>query len=71
MARHRSRSRSRSISRSRSRSPSRSYSRSRSRSPPRRKRYDEPRDRRSYGDRRSPPPSGLLVRNIPLDTRPL
>ncbi|KAL9274910.1 Serine/arginine-rich SC35-like splicing factor SCL28-like protein [Drosera capensis] len=55
--------------RSRSRSSSRSYSRSRSRSPPRRKRYDDPRDRR-YEDRRSPPPSGLLVRNIPLDTRP-
>ncbi|KAL9232825.1 hypothetical protein vseg_007890 [Gypsophila vaccaria] len=55
----------------RHRSRSRSYSprrRSRSRTPPhtRRKHYDEPRHHR----RRSPPPSGLLVRNIPLDTRP-
>ncbi|KAK9933629.1 hypothetical protein M0R45_020817 [Rubus argutus] len=65
----------RSRSRSRSRSPS--YSpRRRSRTPPRgRKRYDddEPRDRyrdsRSYRDRRSPAPSGLLVRNLPLDAR--
>ncbi|KAG8373005.1 hypothetical protein BUALT_Bualt12G0126000 [Buddleja alternifolia] len=40
-------------------------SRSRSRSPARRKRYD---DRRS--DRRSPAPSGLLVRNISLRARP-
>ncbi|XP_040373919.1 serine/arginine-rich SC35-like splicing factor SCL28 isoform X2 [Rosa chinensis] len=64
--------------RSRSRSLSRSYSppRRRSRTPPRgRKRYDddEPRDRyrdsRSYRDRRSPAPSGLLVRNLPLDAR--
>ncbi|XP_022137875.1 serine/arginine-rich SC35-like splicing factor SCL28 [Momordica charantia] len=59
------------------RSRSRSYSpRRRSRSPPRgRKRYDDdPRDRyhesRSYRDRRSPAPSGLLVRNLPLDARP-
>ncbi|XP_023897340.1 serine/arginine-rich SC35-like splicing factor SCL28 isoform X1 [Quercus suber] len=61
------------------RSRSRSYSpRRRSRTPPRgRKRYydDEPRDRyrdsRSYRDqRRSPAPSGLLVRNLPLDARP-
>ncbi|KAL9256857.1 Serine/arginine-rich SC35-like splicing factor SCL28-like protein [Drosera capensis] len=60
------------MARHRSRSPSRNYSRSRSRSrsPPRRKRYDDPRDRRSFGDWRSPPPLGLLVRNIPLDTRP-
>ncbi|KAK9671801.1 hypothetical protein RND81_12G055600 [Saponaria officinalis] len=58
----------------RHRSRSRSYSprrRSRSRTPPhiRRKHYDEPHHRRR-SDRRSPPPSGLLVRNIPLDTRP-
>ncbi|XP_028783580.1 serine/arginine-rich SC35-like splicing factor SCL28 [Neltuma alba] len=59
------------------RSRSRSYSpRRRSRTPPRgRKRYDdEPRDRyresRSYRDRRSPAPSGLLVRNLPLDAVP-
>ncbi|KAF3457288.1 hypothetical protein FNV43_RR01945 [Rhamnella rubrinervis] len=59
------------------RSRSRSYSpRRRSRTPPRgRKRYDdEPRDRyresRSHRDRRSPAPSGLLVRNLPLDARP-
>ncbi|KAG7028947.1 Serine/arginine-rich SC35-like splicing factor SCL28 [Cucurbita argyrosperma subsp. argyrosperma] len=61
------------------RSRSRSYSpRRRSRSPPRdRKRYDDDddsRDRyhesRSYRDRRSPAPSGLLVRNLPLDARP-
>ncbi|KAH7844782.1 hypothetical protein Vadar_031611 [Vaccinium darrowii] len=48
-------------------------SRSRSRSPsPRRssKRYDDPRDSRSRRDRRSPAPSGLLVRNISLDARP-
>ncbi|KAI4345508.1 hypothetical protein L6164_012624 [Bauhinia variegata] len=63
MARHRSRSR--------SYSPHR-----RSRTPPRgRKRYDdEPRDRyrdsRSYRDRRSPGPCGLLVRNLPLNARP-
>lgn len=65
------------MTRYRSRSPSRSYSpRRRSRTPPRgRKRYDddEPRDRyrdsRSYRDRRSPAPSGLLVRNLPLDAR--
>ncbi|XP_058210202.1 serine/arginine-rich SC35-like splicing factor SCL28 [Rhododendron vialii] len=48
--------------------------RSRSRSPsPRRssKRYDDPRDSsRSRRDRRSPAPSGLLVRNISLDARP-
>lgn len=60
------------------RSRSRSYSpRRRSRTPPRgRKRYDDdPRDRyresRSYRDRRSPAPSGLLVRNLPLDARSL
>uniref|UniRef100_A0A2N9FSD5 Uncharacterized protein n=1 Tax=Fagus sylvatica TaxID=28930 RepID=A0A2N9FSD5_FAGSY len=59
------------------RSRSRSYSpRRRSRTPPRgRKRYEEePRDRyhdsKSYRDRRSPAPSGLLVRNLPLDARP-
>ncbi|GMY24984.1 serine/arginine-rich SC35-like splicing factor SCL28 [Fagus crenata] len=59
------------------RSRSRSYSpHRRSRTPPRdRKRYEEePRDRyrdsRSYRDRRSPAPSGLLVRNLPLDARP-
>ncbi|CAN1284034.1 Serine/arginine-rich SC35-like splicing factor SCL28 [Linum perenne] len=61
------------------RSRSRSYSpRRRSRTPPRlRKRYDddvdEPRDRfrdsRSHRDRRSPAPSGLLVRNLPMDAR--
>ncbi|GLT59667.1 hypothetical protein SLA2020_324750 [Shorea laevis] len=57
------------------RSPS--YSpRRRSRTPPRgRKQYDDvPRDRyhdaRSRRDRRSPAPSGLLVRNLPLDARP-
>uniref|UniRef100_A0A2P2KP73 RRM domain-containing protein n=1 Tax=Rhizophora mucronata TaxID=61149 RepID=A0A2P2KP73_RHIMU len=63
----------------RHRSRSRSYSpRRRSRSPPRsRKRYyddEEPRvryrDTRSRRDRRSPGPSGLLIRNLPLDTRP-
>lgn len=43
-------------------------SRSRSYSPVRRKRYDEPRDRRR--DRPSPEPSGLLVRNISLSARP-
>ncbi|XP_028759864.1 serine/arginine-rich SC35-like splicing factor SCL28 isoform X1 [Neltuma alba] len=63
MARYRSRSRS-SSPRRRSRTPRRG-----------RKRYDdEPRDRyresRSYRDRRSPAPSGLLVRNLPLDARP-
>ncbi|XP_008795098.1 serine/arginine-rich SC35-like splicing factor SCL28 [Phoenix dactylifera] len=58
------------------RSPSRSYSpRRASRSPPRRKRYDDPRDRyrggRGYRDRGRPSaPSGLLVRNIALDARP-
>ncbi|KAK9293277.1 hypothetical protein L1049_021269 [Liquidambar formosana] len=56
------------------RSRSRSYSPRRSRTPPRRRRYDDPRDRdrdsRSYRDRRSPAPSGLLVRNISLDARP-
>ncbi|KAG0449492.1 hypothetical protein HPP92_027339 [Vanilla planifolia] len=58
------------------RSRSRSYSPRRySRSPPRRKRYDDPRDRyrggggRSFRDRRGPP-SGLLIRNISLDARP-
>ncbi|KAJ0034661.1 hypothetical protein Pint_24997 [Pistacia integerrima] len=54
------------------RSRSRSYSpRRRSRSPRvrGRKRYDDE-PRRSYGDRRSPGPSGLLVRNLPLDARP-
>ncbi|CAI0560197.1 unnamed protein product [Linum tenue] len=54
------------------RSRSRSYSprRPRSRTPPRlRKRYDDDgsyRDSRSRRDRRSPLPSGLLVRNLPL-----
>ncbi|KAI4317669.1 hypothetical protein L6164_025520 [Bauhinia variegata] len=59
------------------RSRSRSYSpHRRSRTPPRGlKRYDdEPRERyrdsRSYRDRRSPAPSGLLVRNLPLHARP-
>ncbi|RZC04599.1 Serine/arginine-rich SC35-like splicing factor SCL28 isoform C [Glycine soja] len=58
------------------RSRSRSYSpRRRSRSPPAprgRKRYVDDRygDSRSYRDRRSPLPSGLLVRNLPLDARP-
>ncbi|CAK7332901.1 unnamed protein product [Dovyalis caffra] len=57
------------------RSRSRSYSpRRRSRTPPRsRKRYDDEdrhRDSRSYRDRRSPAPSGLLIRNLPLDARP-
>ncbi|KAJ6897992.1 serine/arginine-rich SC35-like splicing factor SCL28 [Populus alba x Populus x berolinensis] len=59
----------------RHRSRSRSYSPGRrSRTPPRgRKRYDEEdrhRDTRSYRDRRSPAPSGLLIRNLPLDARP-
>ncbi|KAH7573272.1 hypothetical protein JRO89_XS03G0104900 [Xanthoceras sorbifolium] len=59
MARYRSRSRSYSPRRRSTRSP-----------PPRgRKRYDDE-PRRSYGDRRSPAPSGLLVRNLPLDARP-
>ncbi|KAI3669118.1 hypothetical protein L6452_40341 [Arctium lappa] len=60
---------------------SRSYSPRRSLTPPppSRRRYDDPRDRR-YDDfrdrrsnphrRRSPAPSGLLVRNISLDSRP-
>ncbi|KAG6757023.1 hypothetical protein POTOM_037324 [Populus tomentosa] len=57
------------------RSRSRSYSPGRrSRTPPRgRKRYDDEdrhRDTRSYRDRRSPAPSGLLIRNLPLDARP-
>lgn len=47
--------------------------RSRSYSPVRRKRYDEPRERhssrRSVRDRRSPGPTGLLVRNISLNSR--
>ncbi|GFP81885.1 serine/arginine-rich sc35-like splicing factor scl28 [Phtheirospermum japonicum] len=47
---------------------SRSRSRSRSLSPSRRKRYDDPRDSRR--ERRSPAPSGLLVRNISLSARP-
>ncbi|KAK2977382.1 hypothetical protein RJ640_013361 [Escallonia rubra] len=59
--------------RGRSRSLSRSYSpprRSRTPLPPRR-RYDDPRDRRPVRDRRrSPAPSGLLIRNISLDARP-
>ncbi|XP_039114286.1 serine/arginine-rich SC35-like splicing factor SCL28 [Dioscorea cayenensis subsp. rotundata] len=61
----------------RHRSRSRSYSPRRySRSPPRRKRYDDPRDRyrgggaRGYRDRRPSAPSGLLIRNISLDARP-
>ncbi|KAK9069413.1 hypothetical protein SSX86_011316 [Deinandra increscens subsp. villosa] len=38
---------------------------------PRPRRYDDYRDRRnSLQHRRSPPPSGLLVRNISLDSRP-
>lgn len=57
------------------RSRSRSYSPRRvSRSPPRRKRYDDPRERyrggRGYRDRRPSAPSGLLIRNIALDARP-
>ncbi|RHN64208.1 putative RNA recognition motif domain, nucleotide-binding alpha-beta plait domain-containing protein [Medicago truncatula] len=57
------------------RSRSRSYSpRRRSRTPPPRgrKRYEDDRypDNRSRRDRRSPLPSGLLVRNLPLDARP-
>ncbi|GFY85202.1 SC35-like splicing factor 28 [Actinidia rufa] len=44
-------------------------SRSRSYSPKRGKRYDDPRDSRSRRDRRSPAPTGLLVRNISLDAR--
>ncbi|XVE65694.1 hypothetical protein DITRI_Ditri08aG0020100 [Diplodiscus trichospermus] len=57
------------------RTRSRSYSpRRRSRTPTRgRKRYDhDPRDsHRSHRDRRrSPLPSGLLIRNLPLDARP-
>jgi len=65
---------------SRYRSRSRSYSPIRSSRkrytpspPPRSKRYDDPRDmyrHRSARDRRSPVPSGLLVRNISLDARP-
>lgn len=55
------------------RSRSRSFSpRRRSRTPPRgRKRYDDDRhpETRSRRDRRSPLPSGLLVRNLPLDAR--
>ncbi|CAH9108985.1 unnamed protein product [Cuscuta europaea] len=43
-------------------------SRSRSHSPVPSKRYEEPRDRRA--DRHSPAPSGLLVRNISLSSRP-
>lgn len=59
----------------RNRSRSRSYSaRRRSRTPPRgRKRHDDEdrlRESRSYRDRRSPAPSGLLIRNLPLDARP-
>ncbi|KAF6176583.1 hypothetical protein GIB67_034445 [Kingdonia uniflora] len=54
------------------RSRSRSLSPRRSRSPPRRKRYDDPRDRvrdtnRSHRGGRTAGPSGLLVRNISLD----
>ncbi|XP_038723318.1 serine/arginine-rich SC35-like splicing factor SCL28 isoform X2 [Tripterygium wilfordii] len=59
------------MGRYRSRSRSLSYSpRRRSRTPPRgRKRYEDdyyP----SHRDRRSPAPSGLLIRNLPLDARP-
>lgn len=54
------------------RSRSRSYSPRRSRTPPRRRRFDDrSRPSRSYRDRRSPAPSGLLVRNIALDARSL
>ncbi|XP_059649079.1 serine/arginine-rich SC35-like splicing factor SCL28 isoform X2 [Cornus florida] len=49
------------------RSRSRSYSPRRSRSPLRRKQYD---DSRSSRARRSPAPSGLLIRNISLHARP-
>ncbi|KAJ6719755.1 SERINE/ARGININE RICH SPLICING FACTOR [Salix purpurea] len=60
---------------SRYRSRSRSYSPGRrSRTPPRaRKRYDDEDrhlDTRSYRDRRSSAPSGLLIRNLSLDARP-
>lgn len=52
----------------------RSRSPRRSRTPTRLRRYDDPRERyragRSNRDRRSPAPSGLLVRNISLDARP-
>lgn len=47
----------------------RSRSRSRSYSPVKRKRYDDPRERRRER-RSSPAPSGLLVRNISLSARP-
>lgn len=57
----------------RARSRSRSYSpRPRSRSPPReRKSYDDNRhrERLSSRDRESSDPSGLLIRNLPLDAR--
>ncbi|XP_031385491.1 serine/arginine-rich SC35-like splicing factor SCL28 [Punica granatum] len=55
------------------RSRSRSYSPQRgSRTPPRSRKLneDDPRVRRSYRERRSPAPSGLLLRNLPLNTRP-
>ncbi|KAJ6771063.1 SERINE/ARGININE RICH SPLICING FACTOR [Salix koriyanagi] len=60
---------------SRYRSRSRSYSPGRrSRTPPRAsKRYDDEDrhlDTRSYRDRRSSAPSGLLIRNLSLDARP-
>ncbi|OWM78540.1 hypothetical protein CDL15_Pgr016264 [Punica granatum] len=54
------------------RSRSRSYSPQRgSRTPPRSRKLneDDPRVRRSYRERRSPAPSGLLLRNLPLNTR--
>uniref|UniRef100_A0A1J3FJQ8 Serine/arginine-rich SC35-like splicing factor SCL28 n=1 Tax=Noccaea caerulescens TaxID=107243 RepID=A0A1J3FJQ8_NOCCA len=58
----------------RARSRSRSYSpRPRSRSPPReRKSYDDNRHREplSSRDHESSDPSGLLIRNLPLDARP-
>ncbi|KFK26116.1 hypothetical protein AALP_AA8G206000 [Arabis alpina] len=58
----------------RARSRSRSYSpRPRRRSPPReRKTYDDNRhsDRPSSRDHESSDPSGLLIRNLPLDARP-
>jgi FUS-interacting serine-arginine-rich protein 1 len=51
----------------RNRDRSRSYSpRRRTRTPPPRRRYDEP---RYHERRRSPGPTGLLVRNISLDAR--
>ncbi|XP_078439979.1 SC35-like splicing factor 28 isoform X2 [Wolffia australiana] len=55
------------------RSRSRSFSPRRvSRSPPRQPFYDDGRyrDGRGFRDRRPPGPTGLLIRNLPLDARP-